>query len=93
MTQAPNDSLPGPAALARSLGFQARILAVVDAYEAMTNDRVYRPAIPERAARGELVRCAGSQFDGDVVAAFVGLLEREERAGESLSARLSRALR
>ena len=72
---------------------QARILAVVDAYEAMTNDRVYRPAIPELEARAELLRYAGTQFDAKIVETFVKLLEREERAGESLTARLSRALR
>ena len=72
---------------------EARILAVVDAYEAMTNDRVYRPAMPEADARAELLRHAGAQFDPGVVEVFVGLLEREDRAGESLSARLSRALR
>ena len=72
---------------------EAKILAVVDAYEAMTNDRVYRPAIGEEEARAELLRHAGTQFDEGVVATFVRLLEREDRAGESLSARLSRALR
>jgi putative nucleotidyltransferase with HDIG domain len=72
---------------------QARILAVVDAYEAMTNDRVYRPAIPESEARAELRRYSGTQFDSDIVSIFVGLLEQEERSGESLKARVSRALR
>ena len=71
---------------------QARILAVVDAYEAMTNDRVYRPAMPESEARAELERHSGTQFDPEIVAIFVKLLEREERAGESLTARVSRAL-
>lgn len=72
---------------------QASILSVVDAYEAMTNDRVYRPAMPEEEARAELVRWSGTQFDADVVATFITLLEREDRAGESLTARVSRVLR
>jgi HD-GYP domain-containing protein (c-di-GMP phosphodiesterase class II) len=72
---------------------EARILAVVDAYEAMTNDRVYRPAMPESDARAELKRYAGTQFDPDIVDIFVKLLEREDRSGESLTARVSRALR
>ena len=38
---------------------EAKILAVADAYEAMTADRVYRPGIDERAARAELLRCSG----------------------------------
>jgi diguanylate cyclase (GGDEF)-like protein len=79
--------------LGKQIPVEARILAVVDAYEAMTNDRVYRPAMPELEARAELLRHSGTQFDEEVVAAFVGLLEREDRAGESLTARLSRALR
>jgi diguanylate cyclase (GGDEF)-like protein len=72
---------------------QARILAVVDAYEAMTNDRVYRPAMPESDARAELLQCAGTQFDAEIVATFLKLLDREDRSGESLTARVSRALR
>ena len=72
---------------------EARILAVVDAYEAMTNDRVYRPALPESEARAELLRYAGTQFDASIVATFLKLLEREDRSGESLTARVTRALR
>jgi diguanylate cyclase (GGDEF)-like protein/putative nucleotidyltransferase with HDIG domain len=55
---------------------EARILAVADAYEAMTSDRVYRKAIGAQAARRELERCSGSQFDPDVVEAFLGALKR-----------------
>jgi diguanylate cyclase (GGDEF)-like protein/putative nucleotidyltransferase with HDIG domain len=53
---------------------EAKILAVADAYEAMTADRVYRAGIDERAARAELLRCAGDQFDSRVVAAFLTVL-------------------
>ncbi|MGH2839007.1 MAG: bifunctional diguanylate cyclase/phosphohydrolase [Thermoleophilaceae bacterium] len=72
---------------------QARILAVGDADEAMTNDRVYRPAMPESEARAELLRCAGTQFDPAIVAIFLKLLECEDRAGTSMTGRVSRALR
>ena len=72
---------------------EARILAVADAYEAMTNDRVYRTAMPESEARAELKRYAGTQFDAGLVETFVKLLEREERSGDSLTARVSKALR
>ena len=83
-----------PAGLAgEDIPIEARVLAVVDAYEAMTNDRVYRTALPEEEARAELRRWAGTQFDARVVSVFVELLEREDRAGESLTAKLSRALR
>jgi diguanylate cyclase (GGDEF)-like protein len=57
---------------------EARILAVADAYEAMTSDRVYRPALTSEAAREELVRCSGSQFDSRVVDAFLGVLSRDD---------------
>jgi HD-GYP domain-containing protein (c-di-GMP phosphodiesterase class II) len=77
----------------RQIPVQARILAVADAYEAMTNDRVYRPAMPEAEARAELKRYSGTQFDPAIVETFVKLLEREDRSGESLTARVSRALR
>ena len=59
---------------------EARILAVADAYEAMTADRVYRPALGEQAARAELSAGAGSQFDPEVVEAFLRALERERVA-------------
>jgi diguanylate cyclase (GGDEF)-like protein/putative nucleotidyltransferase with HDIG domain len=53
---------------------ESRILAVADAYEAMTADRPYRRAMDAAAARAELERCAGTQFDPEVVAAFAGAL-------------------
>jgi diguanylate cyclase (GGDEF)-like protein/putative nucleotidyltransferase with HDIG domain len=55
----------------------ARILAVADAYEAMTSDRPYRMAIAKQSARAELLRCAGTQFDPRVVAAFLAALDSE----------------
>jgi diguanylate cyclase (GGDEF)-like protein/putative nucleotidyltransferase with HDIG domain len=60
---------------------EARIIAVADAYEAMTSDRSYRSSLDHEAARAELERCAGTQFDPRVVRALLALLEREpERA-------------
>jgi diguanylate cyclase (GGDEF)-like protein/putative nucleotidyltransferase with HDIG domain len=56
---------------------EARILAVADAYQAMTGDRVYRPAMSDRAARDELRACAGTQFDPEVVEALLRALDRE----------------
>jgi len=58
------------------IALEARILAVADAYEAMTSDRVYRRAIGAEAARKELRAGAGKQFDADVVAAFLRALLR-----------------
>jgi two-component system cell cycle response regulator len=48
----------------------ARIIAVCDAYDAMTANRPYRPALDPDVAVAELERCAGTQFDPDVVAVF-----------------------
>ncbi|MDQ6806506.1 MAG: hypothetical protein M3065_16420 [Actinomycetota bacterium] len=58
-----------------------------DAYEAMTSDRAYRAAIGHEAARSELIRNAGRQFDPDVVDALLAVLDREsDRAGTLSSA-------
>ncbi|MEA2274022.1 MAG: hypothetical protein QOI98_2730 [Solirubrobacteraceae bacterium] len=63
------------------LSREARILAVADAYEAMTSDRAYRSSIGHAAARDELRRGCGTQFDARVVGAFIAVLAREsERA-------------
>jgi HD-GYP domain-containing protein (c-di-GMP phosphodiesterase class II) len=56
---------------------EGRILAVADAYEAMTRGRVYREALGREAAREELRAGAGSQFDRQVVEAFLAALDRE----------------
>jgi diguanylate cyclase (GGDEF)-like protein/putative nucleotidyltransferase with HDIG domain len=61
---------------------EAKILAVADAYEAMTSDRVYRQAIGEQAAREELSRHSGTQFDPRVVEAFLSVLATLEREGQ-----------
>lgn len=50
----------------------ARILAVVDAWDAMTSDRPYRRALPPASAAAELRKEAGRQFDPRVVATFLG---------------------
>jgi diguanylate cyclase (GGDEF)-like protein len=69
-----------------ALPLEARIVAVADAYEAMTSDRSYRDSIGHTRARAELRRCAGSQFDRSVVEAFLATLQREgERAEASFA--------
>ncbi len=49
----------------------ARIFAVADALDAITSDRPYRKARSFDAAREEILRCAGTQFDPKVVAVFL----------------------
>jgi putative two-component system response regulator len=50
---------------------EARIVAVVDAFDAMTTNRAYRPSRTTLDAVDELRRCAGTHFDSDVVLAFL----------------------
>ncbi|MBZ5559750.1 MAG: response regulator [Acidobacteriia bacterium] len=54
----------------------SRIIAVVDAYDAMTQDRVYRVRLDSADAVAELLRCRRSQFDPDVVAGFLATIGR-----------------
>jgi len=55
-----------------------RILAVADAYSAMTTDRPYRKAMPHEEAKGELLRWSGTQLDPDLVQAFLAALEGDD---------------
>jgi diguanylate cyclase (GGDEF)-like protein len=63
-----------------AIPLEARILAVADAYEAMTADRVYRPALGEQAARAELRAGSDTQFDAEIVDAFLTALDRQADA-------------
>lgn len=58
----------------------ARIISVLDAFDAMTSDRPYRPAPGADRAIEELRRCAGTQFDPKAVSAFLNILEEEKNA-------------
>jgi diguanylate cyclase (GGDEF)-like protein len=64
----------------------ARIIFVTDAYDAMTSDRIYRPKRSPQAALSELERCASTQFDPGIVAAFA------EELGQSSSLEAAPAL-
>jgi len=58
----------------------SRIIAVADAYNAMTSDRSYRDAMPSRVARLRLAQAVESQFDTAVVAAFEAVLTGADEA-------------
>jgi diguanylate cyclase (GGDEF)-like protein/putative nucleotidyltransferase with HDIG domain len=62
---------------ADDIPIEAAIVAVGDAYEAMTSDRVYRMAIGPEKARDELLRWSGKQFSPVVVEAFLHAIDRE----------------
>jgi HD-GYP domain-containing protein (c-di-GMP phosphodiesterase class II) len=70
-----------PDALAgQEIPLGARVVAVCDAFDAMTSNRPYRNRVDEPAALAELEACAGTQFDPAVVRAFVRVLTREMTA-------------
>ncbi|MFA6147951.1 MAG: HD domain-containing phosphohydrolase [bacterium] len=61
-----------PARLAGSnIPFASRIMAVADTFDAMTSTRAYRKALPVADAIAEIRRCSGTQFDPDIVPAFL----------------------
>jgi two-component system cell cycle response regulator len=61
----------------------ARIVAVVDAFDAMITSRPYKPAVGAVEALAELRRCAGAQFDPVVVDAFASVIERPRAAAQA----------
>ncbi len=63
---------------------QCRILAVADAFDAMTNDRVYRKAMNREEAILEIERNAGTQFDPEITSLFIKII-MDENNGKSSS--------
>ena len=59
-----------------AIPFVSRIIAVADAYDAMTQDRAYRIHLDSSDAVEEILRCTPSQFDPEIVAAFLAVLGR-----------------
>lgn len=62
---------PDPKKQGDKIPIGARIIAVADAYDAMTSDRPYRKAMSHDEAVAELNRCSGTQFDPSMVSAFL----------------------
>lgn len=54
----------------------ARIISIIDAYDAMTHTRPYKEAVSPSAAITEIIHCAGKQFDPAIVAVFINVLHR-----------------
>jgi diguanylate cyclase (GGDEF)-like protein/putative nucleotidyltransferase with HDIG domain len=61
---------------ADEIPFEAAVLSVADAYEAMTSDRVYRPSMGAEAATQELLNCSGTQFEPEVVEALLSAVAK-----------------
>ncbi|TMQ58670.1 MAG: HD-GYP domain-containing protein [Candidatus Eisenbacteria bacterium] len=70
-----------------AIPIEARIMAVADAFDAMTSNRPYREPLPEEEALTELRRAAGAQFDPRVVAAFEQIYPAVKRTLEHLRPR------
>ena len=62
---------------AAELSDGVKILALVDAFDAMTSDRPYRPRMPLGEAYREVMRCTGTQFDTRITNTFFNILRRE----------------
>lgn len=81
------DGISGP-----NIPLGSRLFAVADTLDAMTSSRCYRRALSFQAAREEIARCAGSQFDPDIAAAFAKVPEttwhslRDLADGDALAA-------
>ena len=76
-----------------AMEIEARIIAVVDAYDAMTTDRPYRRAMSRSEALRELRAHAGTQFDADVIRAFLSVIDDvEEYLDRRASARFNQEL-
>lgn len=67
-----------------AISLDGRILSVADTYDAIVSSRPYRGCRSAEAAREEIERCAGTQFDPAVVAAFVRALQTGFSAGEEM---------
>lgn len=66
--------------IGRDIPLAARILAIVDAYDAIVSDRVYRKGRSQQEAVAELRRCAGVQFDPELVERFIAMVQSRDES-------------
>jgi len=55
----------------KDIPLRARIIAIIDSYDAMTSDRPYRKAMSKQEAIEEIIQCSGTQFDPELVDVFI----------------------
>ncbi|MFH2138379.1 MAG: HD domain-containing phosphohydrolase [Candidatus Omnitrophota bacterium] len=71
----------------QDIPLRARIISVADAFDAMTSDRPYRMAMPQEKAFSELEKNKGTQFDAEIVDAFVSAYKnKKDKAKEAMEA-------
>jgi HD-GYP domain-containing protein (c-di-GMP phosphodiesterase class II) len=63
----------------RDIPVECRVLSLVDAFDAMTNDRPYRKARPVQEAVREIAHCAGTQFDEELTKIFFRVIDEEAK--------------
>jgi len=66
---------------AEAIPYLSRLIAIIDAHDVMTHDRPYRRALTPESALAELRRCAGGQFDPDLVEKYIEFLAERSRQG------------
>jgi putative nucleotidyltransferase with HDIG domain len=76
---------------AESLPFEAAVISVADAYDAMTTDRPYRRAMSWQRTRAELEAGRGTQWDARAVDAFIAMIERDSAVGQSAATKVTAA--
>ncbi|MDF1537124.1 MAG: phosphohydrolase, partial [bacterium] len=59
----------------------ARLINIADSYDAMISDRTYRHSMRPQQALSEIERCAGTQFDPDLVPAFISVVSQAAAMG------------
>ncbi|MBN2712624.1 MAG: response regulator [Planctomycetes bacterium] len=69
---------------AENIPMGARILCVADSFDAMTSSRSYHEPMSEDAARDELIRCKGMQFDPELVDMFIDVLDENRKRRERI---------
>lgn len=83
------DGLGYPEGLAgTAIPLGARIIALADAFDAMTSARSYRSQMSQEEAMQEVLRCRGTQFDPDIADAFVSLFHAGKIPGDMAAIKL-----
>ncbi|NTW06099.1 MAG: HD-GYP domain-containing protein, partial [Peptococcaceae bacterium] len=64
---------------AEEIVIPARVISIMDAYDAMTRDRPYRKALSQEDALEQILYCSGTQFDPDLARKFVEMIREDNK--------------